>query len=49
LAVLAVRLAEILPGMKASQFGFLLAAVGVGMAGGATTVGYLGHKFSTPN
>jgi MFS family permease len=46
LAVLAVRLAEILPGMKASQFGFLLAAVGVGMAGGATTVGYLGHKFS---
>ncbi|MEG4839210.1 MFS transporter [Microcoleus sp. B9-D4] len=46
LAVLAVRLAEILPGMKASQFGFLLAAVGVGMAAGATTVGYLGHKFS---
>jgi MFS family permease len=46
LAVLAVRLAEILPGMKASQFGFLLAAVGVGMAIGATTVGYLGHKLS---
>jgi len=46
LAVLAVRLAEILPGMRASQFGFLLAAVGVGMAAGATTVGYLGHKFS---
>ncbi|MEG5059048.1 MFS transporter [Microcoleus sp. A2-C5] len=46
LAVLAVRLAEILPGMRASQFGFLLAAVGVGMAIGATTVGYLGHKFS---
>ena len=46
LAVLAVRLAEILPGMRASQFGFLLAAVGVGMAVGATTVGYLGNKFS---
>lgn len=46
LAVLAVRLAEILPGMRASQFGFLLAAVGVGMAAGATTVGYLGNKFS---
>jgi MFS family permease len=46
LAVIAVRLAEILPGMKASQFGFLLAAVGVGMAIGATTVGYLGHKLS---
>jgi len=46
LAVLAVRLAEILPGMRASQFGFLLAAVGVGMAAGATTVGYLGHKLS---
>ena len=33
LAVLAVRLAEILPGMRASQFGFLLAAVGVALLG----------------
>lgn len=46
LAVLAVRLAEILPGMRASQFGFLLAAVGVGMAAGATTLGYWANKFS---
>ena len=34
LAVLAVRLAEIIPGMKSSQFGFLLAAGGVGIAAG---------------
>ncbi len=46
LAVLAVRLAELLPGMKASQFGFLLAATGVGMGLGAMLVSYLGHKFS---
>jgi predicted MFS family arabinose efflux permease len=46
LAVLAVRLAEILPGMKPSQFGFLLAAAGVGMGAGATIVGQLGHKMS---
>jgi predicted MFS family arabinose efflux permease len=39
LAVLAVRLAETLPGMKTSQFGFLLAAGGVGMACGATILG----------
>src|ERR671933_1627169 len=35
LSVLAVRLAEVLPGLKASQFGFLLAAGGVGLACGA--------------
>lgn len=46
LAVLAVRLAEVLPGMKASQFGFLLAAVGVGMAAGAAILGQVGHRFS---
>ena len=46
LAVLAVRLAEVLPGMKASQFGFLLAAVGVGMAVGAAILGQVGHRFS---
>lgn len=40
LSVLAVRMAEVIPGLKASQFGFLLAAGGVGMAAGAT---YLGH------
>lgn len=48
LAVLAVRLAEVLPGMKASQFGFLLAASGIGMGIGATLVGHLGHRFSHP-
>ncbi|HIK27368.1 MAG: MFS transporter [Oscillatoriaceae bacterium SKW80] len=46
LAVLAVRLAELIPGMKASQFGILLAAGGVGMAVGAAVVGYVGRYFS---
>ena len=46
LAVLAVRLAEIIPGMEAEEFGFLLAAAGVGMAIGAGVVGQLGHWLS---
>ncbi|MBD2119724.1 MFS transporter [Trichocoleus sp. FACHB-262] len=46
LAVLAVRLAEVIPGIKSSQFGFLLAAGGVGMAGGATILGQFGQRFS---
>ncbi|MCU0540966.1 MAG: MFS transporter [Oscillatoriaceae cyanobacterium Prado104] len=46
LTIVAVRLAEILPGMKASQFGFLLASAGVGMAAGAASVGSLGRKLS---
>ncbi|MFY7805435.1 MAG: MFS transporter [Limnoraphis robusta] len=46
LAVLAVRLAEIIPELKSSQFGFLLAAAGVGMAIGAALLGHLGHRFS---
>lgn len=46
LAVLAVRLAEIIPGMKASQFGFLLAAGGLGMAAGAAVIGHVGQRFS---
>lgn len=46
LAVLAVRLAEIIPGMKSSQFGFLLAAGGVGIAAGATLLGQYGQRFS---
>ncbi|NJP08604.1 MAG: MFS transporter [Leptolyngbyaceae cyanobacterium RU_5_1] len=45
LAVLSVRLAEIIPEIKASQFGFLLAAGGVGMAIGATFVGQFGQRF----
>lgn len=46
LAVLAVRLAEVIPEISASQFGFLLAAGGVGMAIGATLVGQFGQRFS---
>jgi len=46
LSVLAVRLAETLPGLKASQFGFLLAAGGVGMAGGAAILGHRDHSLS---
>ncbi|HEY9809125.1 MAG TPA: MFS transporter [Halomicronema sp.] len=46
LAVLAVRMAEVIPGLKASQFGFLMAAGGVGMAAGSTALGYFGSRFS---
>jgi len=46
LAVLAVRLAEVIPEIKSSQFGFLLAAGGVGMAIGATFIGYFGQRFA---
>jgi MFS family permease len=46
LAVLAVRLAEIMPEIKSSQFGFLLAAGGMGMAIGAVLVGQFGQRFS---
>jgi len=48
LAVLVVRQAEIMPEIKASQFGFLLAAGGVGTGLGAVAVGqlsqYLSHR-----
>ncbi|WP_411908669.1 MFS transporter [Nostoc sp. MS1] len=46
LTVLAVRMAEIIPNLKASQFGFLLAAGGVGIAIGATILGQFGQRFS---
>ncbi|WP_439344379.1 MFS transporter [Vacuolonema iberomarrocanum] len=46
LAVLAVRLAEIMPNIRSSQFGFLLAAGGVGMGLGALSIGQLGHLVS---
>ncbi|MEC4852111.1 MAG: MFS transporter, partial [Jaaginema sp. PMC 1079.18] len=46
LAVLAVRLATIIPGLKAEQFGFLLAAGGVGMGAGAFILGHWGQRFS---
>ncbi|MEM9906164.1 MAG: MFS transporter [Cyanobacteria bacterium P01_D01_bin.44] len=45
LAVLAVRLAEVIPAIKSSQFGFLLAAGGVGMGLGAALVGQFGQRF----
>jgi MFS family permease len=46
ISVLAVRLAETLPGLKASQFGFLLSAAGVGMACGAAILGYWNQRLS---
>lgn len=46
LAVLAVRLAETIPGMEADQFGFLLAATGVGIGIGGTVVTHQGKRFS---
>jgi predicted MFS family arabinose efflux permease len=46
LAVLAVRMAEVMPDIKSSQFGFLLAAGGLGMAIGAVLVGQFGQRFS---
>ncbi|MBD0333882.1 MAG: MFS transporter [Cyanobacteria bacterium Co-bin13] len=46
LAVLAVRLAEVMPALKPSQFGFLLASGGIGMAIGATFVGHFGQQFA---
>jgi MFS family permease len=46
MTIVAVRLAELLPEIKASQFGFLLAAGGVGMALGAVCLGYLDRKLS---
>ena len=39
-------MAEIIPGLKSSQFGFLLAAGGVGVAAGATLLGQYGQSFS---
>ncbi|MEM9216085.1 MAG: MFS transporter [Cyanobacteria bacterium P01_F01_bin.150] len=46
LAVLAVRLAEVIPVIEADQFGFLLAAGGVGMGLGAAILGQFGQRFS---
>ena len=45
LAVLSVRLAEVMPEIKSSQFGFLLSAGGVGMAAGAAILGHSGQHF----
>ncbi|NEZ55776.1 MFS transporter [Adonisia turfae] len=46
LAVLAVRLAEVIPALKSSQFGVLLASGGVGMGIGAALIGHAGHRFA---
>ncbi|MFN9173199.1 MAG: MFS transporter [Synechocystis sp.] len=46
LSVLAVSMAANLPGLKASQFGFLLAFGGIGMAIGAISIGNMGQRFS---
>ena len=46
LAVLAVRLAETIPGMEADQFGFLLASGGIGMGIGATILVHWGQEIS---
>ena len=45
LAVLAVRLAELIPVLNPAQFGVLLAAAGVGMGLGALIVGQWGDRF----
>ncbi len=45
LSVLAVRLAETIPGLEAEQFGFLLACGGLGMALGAGILGTWGQQF----
>ncbi len=46
LTVLAVRIAEVIPSLKAEQFGFLLAAGGIGIALGAAILGQFGQRFS---
>ncbi|WP_081609090.1 MFS transporter [Richelia intracellularis] len=46
LTILAVRIAEVIPSLKAEQFGFLLAAGGVGIAIGAAALGQFGQSFA---
>ncbi|WP_027843032.1 MFS transporter [Mastigocoleus testarum] len=46
LTVLAVRMAEVIPNLKAEQFGFLLASGGVGVAVGAGILGQFGQRFA---
>lgn len=45
LAVLAVSMADLIPQIKADQFGILLAAAGVGMGLSAAVLGNLGNRF----
>jgi len=44
LAVLAVTMADRIPGMRAERFGILLASTGLGMGLGATAIGNWGQK-----
>ncbi len=46
LAVLAVRMAEVIPELGAAQFGVLLSSAGIGMAIGAALIGHSGSYFS---
>lgn len=46
LSVLAVRLAELIPGLKPSQFGFLMSAGGVGIGIGSAILAHYGQRFS---
>ncbi|MEM9271582.1 MAG: MFS transporter [Cyanobacteria bacterium P01_F01_bin.143] len=46
LVVLAVSLADKIPEIEADEFGFLLAATGVGMGASAAVIGNLGSRFS---
>jgi MFS family permease len=46
LAVLVVRMAEVIPEIESSQFGFLLAAGGVGMILGVVLLGRIRQRFS---
>ncbi|MFT0788669.1 MFS transporter [Synechococcus sp. H55.10] len=46
LAVLAVRMAEVMPELRPDQFGVLLAAAGLGMGIGAFWVGHAGRRVS---
>jgi MFS family permease len=46
LTVLAVRMAEVIPNLKPSQFGFLLASGGVGIGIGAGILAQFGQRFS---
>jgi sugar phosphate permease len=41
MSIIVIRLAEILPEIKASQFGFLMATGGIGMGIGAVLLGFL--------
>ncbi|NJN61069.1 MAG: MFS transporter [Coleofasciculaceae cyanobacterium RL_1_1] len=47
LAILAVRVAQVMPELETDQFGFLLASGGVGMAIGAILVGNFGGRFDS--